>query len=1289
MLTTKRFLPFLIAIVLILASAIVMLTRLRKPGVPSTAAQTISQADDRLTGPQPAILNSAKAGRVQSELGGVKTVQPEVKEDRMAGNQESAKHRDTLVAAAKSRDIEGEDGTGLILRRNGKEIRVKQEHKPGERFDQPAEAMRWYLQKRLPRGEKELPVERYFTAREQIKEMPQFSTPLNRMMPSESQIAKDKSLAPEGVPFVWANLGPGNVGGRTRTLVIDPNNANIMYAGAVDGGIWKSTNAGASWAPQDDFMANIAVTCMAIDTTNTQILYAGTGEGFFNGDAVRGAGIFKTTNGGTTWTRLASTNTSDFFLVSDVVVSPANAMHIYASTRTGVQRSLDGGTTWSLVLASNAANGANGAMDLVMRTDQGTDYIFAALGTFSQSHIWRNTDAGGAGTWTDVYTEANMGRGKLAIAPSSQGTIYAMFTQNSAGNYQDGLLAVIRSTSNGDAGSWSDRIRNSSADIQSTLLLTNPLFGVFTQCGGGASQFLNQGWYDNVLAVDPLDSNIVWAGGIDLFRSNDGGVNWGVASYWWFSNNGVPPASNPDTNYNHADHHVILFHPGYNGDSNKIMYTGNDGGIFRTNDARANVGYPTGTVPGGSVTPTSPICGNPVANSVAWTALNNSYQVSQFYHGLPYPNGTTYFGGTQDNGTNRGTDAAGPNAWERIFGGDGGYVAVDPSNTQNLYIETTGLSFRKSTNGGTNFAGATSGISGDTFPFISVFQMDPSNSQRVWLGGRFMWRTDTASTTTTWNRASTQITGGAITAIAIAPTNQNRVITGAGSGQIRGTTIGTTAISTTDWVPQVFTPRGNGNGTISWITFDPTNELIAYCTISAFNGTPNAQGTNSGHVYRSTDGGLTWTLRDGTGTNSIPDIPAHSIVVVPNNPNRLYVGTDLGVFVSLDAGANWFKEAAFPNVVTESLSVNTVAGQVSVYAFTHGRSAYRVLITPTASPANVSGRIVNDAGQPVAAVTMRLTGESSATTITDSNGDYRFRNVNSGGFYTVTPELVNYHFSPSNRSFSLVADQTDAVFTATPDAISVGNAIDSAEYFVRQQYLDFLGREPEAGGFNYWSDQLAQCHGDANCLRSRRIDVSAAFFMSREFEDTGSFVYRMYRGSLGRQLRYAEFSADRALVVGGPNLEASKSAFVNSFVQRAEFAQKYQSNTSAESFVDALLQTTRDASGVDLSSERASLISRYNSGTSMNESRALVVRDVVDEAAFGNAIYNESFVAMEYYGYLRRDFDRQGFEFWVNVLTNSDRNNYRGMVCSFLTSAEYQRRFSSVVTHSNSECDGR
>ncbi len=809
-------------------------------------------------------------------------------------------------------------------RDRSKLIRKQEKVKRGDlkRFDQPDEAVKYYLQQRLPAGEKELPMERYFEAREKMRFMDQYSIAEGKVLPPEGKRDESSIGAPQAPNFTWSNLGPGNVGGRTRALVIDPTAPNTMYSGGVDGGVWKTTNGGTTWTPQDDFMANIAITAIAMHPTNTQILYAATGEGFFNADAVRGAGIFQTTNGGATWTRLASTNNSNFHFVNDVVISPADPTHLYAATRTGVHRSLDSGATWTLVLASNAANGNNGAMDLVIRNDQPTDYVIAAVGTFAQSHIFRNTDAGGAGVWTDVNTEANMGRTSLAIAPSNQATIYALAAHRTSHD----MLKVARSTDGG--ATWTNQVTSASAVTLNRRLLTNPVFS-YAACVGASVGNFNQGWYDNVIAVDPVDPNIVWSGGIDLFRSNDGGANWGQASHWWF-NRGVAPE------YAHADHHVIVFHPGYNGTSNKIMFNASDGGLFKTIDARAPVSFSPDPV-----IATSPVCGNTAAGVMAWTELNNGYQVSQFYHGLPYPNGTTYFGGFQDNGTNRGTDAGGPNAWTQLTGGDGGYVAINDladANPANdiLFSEFTGLSIQRSLNGGVTFAPATTGIteSGGNFQFINPFIMDRGNLTRLWTGGFFMWRTTNSAAT--WTGASAITCGnGNVTAIAVAPTDGNRVASGMSDGCINRTSIGLTSTAATVW--GVSTPRA---GNVSWLEFDPTNANVLYATYSTFGGT---------HVWKSLDSGATWAALDGTGLNTIPDIPVHNITVDPLNPTRLFVGTDLGIFVSVDGGVNWLKESTFPNVATESMTVNTISGQSSLFAFTHGRSAFKTSVAPSPS----------------------------------------------------------------------------------------------------------------------------------------------------------------------------------------------------------------------------------------------------------------------------------------------------------------------------------------------------
>jgi hypothetical protein len=356
--------------------------------------------------------------------------------------------------------------------------------------------------------------------------------------------------------------------------------------------------------------------------------------------------------------------------------------------------------------------------------------------------------------------------------------------------------------------------------------------------------------------------------------------------------------------------------------------------------------------------------------------------------------------------------------------------------------------------------------------------------------------------------------------------------------------------------------------------------------------------------------------------------------------------------------------------------------------------------SPTAAGARISGQIVTSAGQPVAGTTVTVSGGMRVIkTITDSEGRYHVTDMDTGRFYTVSPSRANYTFSPAERSFSLLGDRTDAVFTGTSSGDAV-NPLDTPEYFVRQQYLDVLGREPDQSGFEYWSNQINQCLSEppavaggstaSECVQSQRTGVASAFFIEQEFWQSGAFIYNLYEGALGRRPLYAEYSADRLNVVGGPLLEAQQQAFAAAFVTRAEFVSQYEGKTTAESFVDALLANVQQASGVDLSSQRDSLIDRYHAGTSQAESRTLVLREVTEGTAVRDANYNGAFVLVEYFGYLHRNPEQAGYDFWLQVLNESGGNgapaNYRGMVCSFITSAEYQRRFSVVVSQSNSEC---
>jgi hypothetical protein len=265
---------------------------------------------------------------------------------------------------------------------------------------------------------------------------------------------------------------------------------------------------------------------------------------------------------------------------------------------------------------------------------------------------------------------------------------------------------------------------------------------------------------------------------------------------------------------------------------------------------------------------------------------------------------------------------------------------------------------------------------------------------------------------------------------------------------------------------------------------------------------------------------------------------------------------------------------------------------------------------------------------------------------------------------------------------------TGSSLTATlkdNDTASTVNPIDNTQFFVRQQYLDFLNREPESAGLAYWTNEINRCGADATCINRRRVEVSAAFFLSNEFQETGFFVYRLYKaafdGATGTRPTYLEFMHDRGRLLAGPNLEALKTALINDFIARQEFINIYQNLTNAE-YVDRLNANTGNSL---TSAERNALVNGLNAFFP-TETRASVLRKVVDNAVFKTRETNNAFVLMEYFGYLRRDPDTGGYAFWLNVLNST--GNFRGMVCAFITSAEYQDRFGPVRTRNDRICAG-
>jgi|CXWL01.1.fsa_nt_gi photosystem II stability/assembly factor-like uncharacterized protein len=812
-----------------------------------------------------------------------------------------------------------------------------------------AEAAHRYMVKRLPPGASGLPVERYRVAAALIRRMPQYSTALDASRESALELerqgwSRQRAAGVVGLPGTdpgaeqslgaWTFLGPDNIGGRTRALLIHPTKPLTMWAAGVGGGVWKTTTGGLGWTPQTDALPNIAVSALALDPKNPNVLYAGTGEGTFNTDAIRGLGMYKTTDGGTTWSQLAATKVPDFQYVTDIVVSKSDSKRVYVSTRKsdaiyrvndqgeivgyyrpGVFRSLDGGATFEQILS--LARSADGCADLALIADGTNDrlVVSCSLG-FSAGKVLINVRAQSSKAFSIVLQKKGQGRVSLAVAPSNQNIIYALAEEL---DYHS-LLGVYRSTDGGET--WTTQVNKDSPIALNRMLLSNSYVKLDTSCDRAPGPLLGQGWYDNVIAVDPKDPDIVWAGGVDLFRSDDGGKNWGLGSFWqaW-------PSSA------HADQHAITFHPAYDGVANQIMYVANDGGVYRTANARASTSKGVAAC-------------DPSTGAIAWQARNQGYGVTQFYHGAPMPDGLSYLGGTQDNGTLLGGTARlepGPTAasWNPILGGDGGYVAVDPVDPRILYYETQFGDLWKSVDGGLDRVPATNGIHDGQIDsdsiFIVAFTMDPSNRNRLWLGGSSIWRTEDGAAN--WQLANGNSYEGDITALAVAPSNPQRVLVGTNGGTIMRSSNALSSNGSTLW--PTADPRYPAY--VSDLCFHPTNDAVALATFSTFDD--DDRPFYSGHVFKTADGGATWALLDGAGATRIPDVPVHACVFDPGQPDRIWVGTDMGVFVSTDGGAHWATEVTgFPKgTVVERLALNAGSPR-RLFAFTHGRGAWSVAV---------------------------------------------------------------------------------------------------------------------------------------------------------------------------------------------------------------------------------------------------------------------------------------------------------------------------------------------------------
>jgi photosystem II stability/assembly factor-like uncharacterized protein len=679
------------------------------------------------------------------------------------------------------------------------------------------------------------------------------------------RLAKSSTFAP-----AWKFAGPTNIGGRISALAFNPKDTKIVYAGAATGGVFKSADRGLSWRPVFDEQAVLPVGDIAVDPNDPNVLYVGTGEANGGHNNFSGAGVFKSTDAGATWNLmgLAATTT-----IGRIVIDPTNSNRVFVAAvgsyfgngpERGVYRSLNAGQTWERVLF---VNDSTGAIDLVI-DPKNPATLFAAIWqrvrrptraqlTGEASGIYRSTDGGTMWQRLGVANglpspSASIGRIGLAICATKPENLYALYISN---NSYGGLYR----SQNGGA-SWTKTDPNNSL----------------------SSGFASFSWYFGNVRVNPNDPEQVFVLDTALMGSFDGGRTWPI-----FYGYGGPANL-------HVDHHALSFDPA----DPRYIIDGNDGGINISSDA----GY-------------------------RWNKVE-ALPVTQFYQITIDPSRPArLYGGTQDNGTVRTANGLLDN-WDEIYGGDGFYVIVDPTNSNIIYAESQNGGLGKSTNGGSSFRGATNGISGaEPKNWATPVVMDPNNHNVLYYGTNRVYRTvDGASL---WRPISPRLTNpnspallGTITTIAVAPNNSAVIYAGTDDSNVWVTAdTGATWKEISAALP------------VRWVTrvaVDPANANIAYVTFSGLKwNSPQS------HVFRTTDMGATW--QDISG--NLPDAPVNTIVVDSKFPNFLYVGSDVGAYYSSHSGHQWQPLGeGMPLVSVYDLAFH--APRRLLVAGTHGRSMY-------------------------------------------------------------------------------------------------------------------------------------------------------------------------------------------------------------------------------------------------------------------------------------------------------------------------------------------------------------
>ena len=745
-----------------------------------------------------------------------------------------------------------------------------------------------------------------------------------RTLPNDLKL-KSKSIN-------WVKRGPFNVGGRTRGIAMDINNENRILAGGVNGGIWQTTDGGLNWNKITKSYQLHSVTCIAQDRrlTKTNTWYYGTGEAYGASAAATGAfflgsGIYKSTDNGLTWDSLphTSSNTPNSFdknwdLVWNIAVdnSVDSIDVVWAACYGSLFKTTNGGNTWDSVLYTS---GTPSYFSDVAVTSTGVVYA-----TFSSEGltkgIWRCADRV---TWKKITPVGFPGvydRIVIGINPQNENSVYFLGVTPDFGQSNPTWVAgdtswtslwkytYLSGDGSGSGGIWTDLSSNIPHNGTSTF-----------------DNFYAQGSYDLVIKFKPNDSNVVFIGGTNIYRSTDG----------FTSSNNITQiggyqigTSLPDFHIypnHHPDQHNILFLPS----NPSVMITGSDGGIHRTNDC--------------------------LAPSVTWQRLNNGYLTTQVYTVTIDESSTNdiIVGGFQDNG-NFFTNSASPTAnWVMPLNGDGAFGAIT-NNGQTYYLSIqNGKVFKMTIDNNGNSTGfrRIDPIGAKNYVFINPFVVDPNDSNIMYLAaGHKLWRNDSLGyipITNSWDSISKgwiyfhDTVTTTITAVAVSKTPANIVFYGTSNKKIyKIINANTGNPSRIDITPTIFQSGGN----VSCIAIDPNDANNIIVTFSNYN---------IYSLFYTTNGGTSWTKGAGnleqnsSGSGNGPSIRWASFLPI-NGKNLYLVGTSIGLFATdtlQGLNTQWVQLGTntIGNVVVEMIKTRESDGLVVVA--THGTGIFSTHIT--------------------------------------------------------------------------------------------------------------------------------------------------------------------------------------------------------------------------------------------------------------------------------------------------------------------------------------------------------